>query len=184
MTAPTYLKTEPAARFIERHALDESDEKWLKEALGLVQPDGALAPDDNTVYHFPTGDRGPGAVNPNAWTAMPRPARDRSAVPPGLANLPPAEPAPKKRRGPKPQPKVVRPKKPREVPECGTHRAFARHKRRGEEVDAACLEASREYSRNYSRERTARLKREAELKRLTDAGVNGATAQVLSELAR
>lgn len=179
MTAPTYEKTRPAARFVERHALDAADEQWLKEVLGLVRPDGSLAPDDNNVYVFKADHAGKA---PAAKVRQTKKTRDRSAVPDGLRDLPPetAEEAPAKRPGPKPQPKVVRPRRPRVVPPCGSYKAFSRHKRRGEEVDTACLDASREYSRNYQRER----RKAEELKRLTDAGVNEATATVLSELAR
>lgn len=182
MTAPTYNKTRPAARFVERIAMDPADEQWLKEVLGLVTPEGELAPDDDNVYNFPPPSKGPGDKNPRT-----SPTRDRSAVPEGLRDLTPTEEQdpPKKRRGPKPKPKVIRPSKPREIPACGTYKAFARHKRRGEEVDQACLDVSREYSRNYSRERTARLKREAEAQRLREAGVQDEAAiELLSGLAR
>lgn len=174
-----------ARRFVESH-----DAEDLLPMLGLVTEDGTTPPDDTNVYNFPPAGKGPGAKNPDAPTA--KPTRDRSAVPPGLANLPPetAEEPVKKRRGPKPQPKVVRPRKEREVPPCGTYKAFSRHKRRikagveGEVLDDACLEAGRAYSRNYQNDRNARIRKEKELKRLTDAGVNEATATVLSELAR
>lgn len=173
MTAPTYTKTRPAKRFVERFALGRADEHHLLDVLGLVTNSGELAPDDNNVYNFPPPGRGPGARDSKA-----APTRDRSMVPEGLRELPPASVVKPERR--KPQPKVIRPTKPREVPECGSYKAFARHRRLGEEVDDACLEASREYSRTYK----AKARRAKELKRLAEAGVNPASAQVLSELAR
>jgi len=181
VTAPTYNETAPAARYVKRIAWDEDDERMLLDLLGLVGPDGEIVPDDTTVYVFKTDHAGksPGARTPKE--------RDRSAVPEGLATLTPTEEQDKpsrKRPGPKPQPKVIRPKKPREIPPCGTHKAFSRHKRRGEPVDDACLEAGRAYSRDYQNSRNARIKKETEMKRLTDAGVNEETARVLSELAR
>lgn len=189
MTTPTYEKTRPAARLVERIALDKTDEVCLKEVLGLVQPDGSLAPDDNNVYNFPPADRGPGAKDPDGRTTPATDRRDRSAVPPGLRDLPPetAEEEPKKRRGPKPQPKVIRPRKERKLAPCGTVSAYSRHKRRikagvpGEVMDDACLEAGRKYHREYNQNKAQR----AEEKRLKEAGVKSKEAiKVLAERAR
>jgi hypothetical protein len=41
---------------------------------------------------------------------------------------------------------------------CGTHAAFVRHKKRGEDVDPACAEAERAYQRERSRVQRAAAK--------------------------
>lgn len=169
---------------VKRHARDEADERWLMDVIGLVDEEGNTLPDDTNVYHMPPPDKGPGAKDPNGRTTA---SRDRSAVPEGLRNLAPeaAEEPVKKRRGPKPQPKVIRPSRPREVPQCGQYKAYSRHKRRGEEIDEACREAYREYHAQHSAEYRLRLRQEKERQRLAEAGVKNEQAiATLVELAR
>ena len=48
-----------------------------------------------------------------------------------------------------------------ELVPCGTQSAYARHKRRGEEVDPACLTAAREYKAEWMRRRRAQQREEA-----------------------
>ena len=171
-----------AVRFLERHQAED-----LRPMLGLVAEDGSIPPDDTNVYTFPPADKGPGAKQPDAMVGIPTRPKDRSAVPPSLKNLPPqaAEEPVKKRRGPKPQPKVIRQSKPRELAPCGTVSAYSRHRRRGEEVDQACLEANRAYGREKHREYRERKKREAERQRLMEAGVRDQQAlDTLEVLAR
>lgn len=188
MSEPTYIATLPARRFVVKAQASE-----LLEMLGLITDDGDVPPDDNNVYTFSSDHAGkaPGASTPDGTRT--KPMKDRSAVPEGLRNLPPegTEEPVKKRRGPKPQPKVIRPRREREVPECGTYKAFSRHKRRiaagveGEVLDDACLEAGRKYHREASAaSRTRRLQQE-ERDRLTRAGVQTESAiETLVELAR
>jgi hypothetical protein len=57
--------------------------------------------------------------------------------------LPPREPKPRRKRGPR----VLRP--------CGTISAARRHREHGEELDAPCLEAQREYYREWKRKARA-----------------------------
>lgn len=142
-----------ARRTLERH-----DAEDLIPMLGLVAEDGSVPPDDTNVYNFHTDSRGPGPTNPDSASAMPRRPRDLSLVPPGLRHLQPVPEDAPKRRGPAPQPKVIRTSRQREVPECGTYRAYARHKRRiqlGQDdpstLDDACVEAGRKYHRDYAR---------------------------------
>jgi hypothetical protein len=187
VTAPTYDKTLPAVRFVKRHAMDEADEQWLKEVLGLVRPDGSLAPDDNNVYTFNTDHSGkaPGTKGPSPT----KPGRDRSAVPDGLRHLQPVEDQPK----PKPRKaraKVVRPKKARQLKPCGTYAAYSRHRREGKTLeelrvsDPDCYEACLAYGRDRKADERAaakKLRKQAEHKRLTDAGVNLESARVLAD---
>ena len=171
-----------AARTIKRHAECDNDAQRLLDMLGLVDEYGNIKPDDTSVYHFSEPSAGPGAKNPDAPAVT---TRERSGVtmttPPGLATLSPAEPPVAKKRGPKPQPKVVRPRKKREVPECGTYKAYARHRRQGEPIDDACLEVSREYHRATQAEYRLRERRKKEHDRLIAEGVSPANAQVLVE---
>jgi hypothetical protein len=166
-----------ATQTVKRHAAED-----LLPMLGLVAEDGSIPPDDTTVYHFEEPSRGPGVKNPNGRTET---ARDRSAVPEGLANLQPPTPKEEpKKRGPKPQPKVIRPRKEREVPECGSYKAYARHRRRNEPIDDACRQASREYGRSNNSEYRLRLRKQKELKRLLGEGVSPEAAAALVELVR
>lgn len=168
-----------AVRVLERHEAED-----LRPMLGLVTDDGDIPPDDTNVYVLRDPAAAPGARNPDTHTAIPTRPRDRSNVPEGLANLPPVAPPAPKRRGPKPKPKVIRPAKPREVPECGSYKAYARHRRRNEPIDDACRQAAREYGQTMTAEYRERRRKQAELKRLLDQGVSPAAAATLAELAR
>lgn len=145
----------------------------LLDMLGLVDEHGNPQPDDTNVYAFTDPSAGPGAKNPDGPSVTNRQEGIAMTTPPGLANLPPLPPPAAKQ----PKPKVVRPKKERQIPECGQYKAYARHRRLNEPIDTACQEACNEYGR-------AAKAKARELKRLLDSGVNPETAQKLAGYAR
>jgi hypothetical protein len=67
------------------------------------------------------------------------------------ATPPPETPRPRRRRGPMPERRLP----PDQLAPCGTHSAYCRHKRRGETIDAACLEAERQYKAEWMRQNRA-----------------------------
>lgn len=137
-----------AVATLERHSAED-----LLDVLGLVTEDGTIPPDDDTEYVLIDPAKGPGSRNPDVVTQ--RREVTGLTTPPGLANLPPAAPAqPKKRRGPKPKEKVIRPRRERTVPECGTYKKVAWHRRheglRVVDMDDDCQRAAREYGQKMT----------------------------------
>jgi hypothetical protein len=73
----------------------------------------------------------------------------------------PSQPATRRPRGPR----VPRPERHLPVDQlapCGTHSAYCRHKRRGEQIDYDCLEAEREYKAEWMRQKRAQQQRQKE----------------------
>ena len=112
-------------KMVERIAHDEVDETELLNALGIVDEEGSLLPDDTAFYHISDPSKGPGVRNP---TSLRDPGKKPAnmTTPPGLATLPPivADNKPKVvRNKPKPPPKP-----PKEAPACGQYKAYSRHR--------------------------------------------------------
>lgn len=163
MTAP-WSVNRLAALAVAMHAGGTvAERRELLEALGLVEPGGrTVTPDDTKVHALVdvttvAAGRDADPISPRAFAEHGRRPAGMT-TPPGLANLPPIvqqpKPEPKqrpvKRRSPgegKPQ-KSRATKPPREVPECGSYKAYRRHKRRGEDVDEPCTQAARAHWRS------------------------------------
>lgn len=183
MSAPTYMATLPARRFVVKAQSSE-----LLEMLGLITDDGGVPPDDTNEYTFYSNSSVKSPGPKHADGPVTRPRRSRSTVPPGLATLQPIEeqPEPKKVKARKPRPKP----EPKELQPCGTYAAYSRHRREGmtlEEIkaaDAACYEASLGYGRTRKSSERAKKREQAERQRLLAAGVNPESARVLADAAR
>lgn len=130
--------------------------------LGLIAPDGTLAPDDTRTYDIvPLGD----TADPVSYNDPPV---DRTTVPPGLANYTPRpvtpSRGPKPARAPKPaalvsvKPSTASARKRPPAPEpshrsCGTLGGRGVHLRRGEPLCRCCKEAQATYQREARRKK-------------------------------
>ncbi len=145
------LATESVRRYIRETGMGEEVKRDLLEALGLARPGSRVCEPDDITEHVLVD---PGDYSRNLGESKRLEGPDRNlTTPPGLATLQPQQApseAPKARKGkPKPAPKVIRPRRERQMKpiEHGTTAGASAHRRRGIPACEPCLAAERRQRR-------------------------------------